>query len=158
MGLKNRTGINIGGLFMLKGISKYLSPELLMHLYKMGHGDELVLADAFFPGDTMNKRVIRADGIGVAALLDGILPLFTLDSYVSNPVLMMAVASNDKADPDVETSYRCVIDKYYPDTQPIGKLERFDFYERSRNAYAILMTGETTKYGNIIIKKGVIGV
>ncbi|MDA3939366.1 MAG: L-fucose mutarotase [Spirochaetia bacterium] len=143
---------------MLKGISKYLSPELLYHLYKMGHGDELVIADAFYPGDTMNKLVIRADGIGVVDLLNGILPLFNLDSYVSNPVQMMAVPSNDTPDPEVEKSYRSVIDQYYPDTQPIGKIERFEFYERSKKAYAILMTGETTKYGNIIIKKGVITV
>jgi L-fucose mutarotase len=143
---------------MLKGISKYLSPELLYHLYKMGHGDELVLADAFYPGDTMNKLVIRADGIGIVDLLDGILPLLNLDSYVSNPVLMMAVPSNDTPDPVVEISYRAVIDKYYPDTPPIGKLERFEFYERSKSAYAVLMTGETTKYGNIIIRKGVIPV
>ena len=143
---------------MLKGISKYLSPELLFHLYKMGHGDELVIADAFYPGDTMNPLVIRADGIGVVDLLNGILPLFTLDSYVSNPVQMMAVPSNDTPDPAVEKSYRDVIDKYYPDTLPIGKLERFEFYDRSKTAYAILMTGETTKYGNIIIKKGVIPV
>ena len=143
---------------MLKSISKYLSPELLFHLYKMGHGDELVLADAFYPGDTMNKLVIRADGIGVTDLLDGILPLITLDSFVSKPVLMMAVVAGDTPDPAVEASYRGVIDKYYPDTPPIAKLERFEFYERSRNAYAVLMTGETTKYGNIILKKGVITV
>ncbi len=143
---------------MLKGISKYLSPELLFHLYKMGHGDELVLADAFYPGDSMNKRVIRADGIGIVDLLDGILPLFSLDAYVSNPVLMMAVPSNDTPDRSVEESYRTVIDKYYPDTPQIGKLERFEFYERSKTAYAVVMTGETTKYGNIIIKKGVIQV
>ena len=104
----------------------------------------------------MNSLVIRADGIGVADLLNGILPLFTLDSYVSNPVHMMAVPSNDTPDPAVESSYRAVIDKYYPETAPIGKLERFEFYDRSKTAYAVLMTGETTKYGNIIIKKGVI--
>jgi len=143
---------------MLKGISKYLSPGLLFHLYKMGHGDELVLADAFYPGDTMNKLVIRADGIGIADLLDGILPLITLDSFVSKPVLMMAVVAGDTPDPAVEVSYREIIDKYYPDTPPIAKLERFEFYERSRNAYAVLMTGEARKYGNIILKKGVIPV
>lgn len=143
---------------MLKGISKYLSPELLFHLYKMGHGDELVLADAFFPGDTMSNRVIRADGIGIVDLMDGILPLITLDSFVSKQVLMMAVVAGDMPDPAVEASYRAVIDKYYPDTPPIAKLERFEFYERSKNAYAVVMTGETVKYGNIILKKGVIPV
>ena len=143
---------------MLKGISKYLSPELLFHLYKMGHGDELVLADAFFPGDTMSNRVIRADGIGIVDLMDGILPLITLDSFVSKQVLMMAVVAGDMPDPAVEASYRAVIDKYYPDTPPIAKLERFEFNERSKNAYAVVMTGETVKYGNIILKKGVIPV
>ena len=143
---------------MLKGISKYISPELLFHLYKMGHGDEIVLADAFYPGDTMNKLVIRADGLAIQDLIDGILPLFNLDSYVSNPVLMMAVPSNDIPDPEVERSYRTVIDKYYPDTPVIGKLERFEFYERSKSAYGIVMTGTTVKYGNIILKKGVIPV
>lgn len=143
---------------MLKGISRYLSPEMLFHLYKMGHGDELVLADAFYPGDTMNKLVIRADGIGIADLLDGILPLFNLDAYVSDPVLMMTIPPNDTVELLVEKSYRDVIDKFYPDTPPIGKLERFEFYERSKNAYAVVMTGETTKYANIIIKKGVIPV
>lgn len=143
---------------MLKGISKYLSPELLFHLYKMGHGDELVLADAFYPGDTMNKRVIRADGIGIVDLLDGILPLITLDSFVSKQVLMMAVVAGDTPDPAVEASYREAIDRYYPETPPIAKLERFEFYERSKNAYAVVMTGTTAKYGNIIIKKGVIPV
>ena len=143
---------------MLKGISKYLSPELIFHLYKMGHGDEIVLADAFFPGDTMNERVIRADGINIPDLLDGILPLITLDSFVSKPVLMMAVVPGDTPDPAVEASYREVIDKYYPDTPLIAKLERFEFYERSKSAYAVVMTGETVKYGNIILKKGVIPV
>ncbi len=143
---------------MLKGISKYLSPLLLFHLYKMGHGDEIVLADAFYPGDSMNNRVIRADGLEITDLLDGILPLFTLDSYVSNPVLMMAVPSGDTPDPEVEKSYRSVVDRYYPGTPAIGKLERFEFYERSKGAYAVVMTGTTVKYGNIILKKGVIPV
>jgi L-fucose mutarotase len=122
----------------------------------MGHGDEIVLGDAFFPGDTMNSRVIRADGIRIPALLDGILALMNLDSYVPHPAAMMAPASGDTLDDSVEKSYRAVIDRRWPGTPPIERVERFAFYERSKKAFAVLMTGETVKYGNIILKKGVI--
>ena len=141
---------------MLIGIDPVISPELLDALFRMGHGDEIVLADAFFPGNTFNSRVIRADGIRVPALLDGILALINLDSYVPKPVIMMAAASGDTLDPNVEKSYRAVIDKRWPGTPPVELLERFAFYERCTKAYAVVMTGETVKYGNIILKKGVI--
>ena len=116
---------------MLKGISPVLSPKLLEVLCRMGHGDEIVLADAHFPGETCGKRVIRADGLKIADLLDGILPLFVLDEYVDHPVFMMDVVKGDKLDPKVEKSYRDVIDKYYPETPKIKRVERFAFYEQS---------------------------
>lgn len=140
---------------MLIGISPVIGPELLSVLYRMGHGDEIVLADAHFPGETMGKRVVRADGILVTSLLDGILPLFALDTYVESPLIMMAPVSGDNLDPQVETSYRTMVDKHWPKTPHIQRIERFAFYERSRDAYAVVMTGETAKYGNIILKKGV---
>ncbi|MGC9469744.1 MAG: L-fucose mutarotase [Anaerolineae bacterium] len=140
---------------MLIGISPLMSPELLSVLYRMGHGDEIVLADAHFPGESCNARVIRADGLAVRDLLDAILPLFVLDSYVESPVVMMAPVPGDSLDPFVETSYRTVIDKHWPDTPPIARIERFEFYERARAAFAVVMTGETAKYGNVILKKGV---
>ena len=143
---------------MLIGIDPVISPELLDVLFRMGHGDEIVLADAFFPGDSMNSRVIRADGIKVPALLDGILALMNLDSYVSHPVAMMAPAPGDNLDESVEKSFRAAIDRHWPETPPIERVERFAFYERTKKAYAVLMTGETVKYGNIILKKGVIPV
>jgi len=141
---------------MLIGIDPVISPELLDVLFRMGHGDEIVLADAFFPGDSMNSRVIRADGIRVPALLDGILALMNLDSYVPHPVVMMAPVPGDTLDENVEKSFRAVIDKRWPGTAPIEHIERFAFYERTKKAFAVLMTGETVKYGNIILKKGVI--
>jgi L-fucose mutarotase len=141
---------------MLIGIDPVISPELLDILFRMGHGDELVLGDAFFPGNTFNSRVVRADGIRVPALLDGILGLINLDSYVPHPVIMMDAVPGDTLDPDVEKSYRAVIDKRWPGTPPVERIERFAFYERCKTAYAVLMTGETVKYGNIIVKKGVI--
>ncbi|RPI21574.1 MAG: fucose isomerase, partial [Acidobacteria bacterium] len=97
---------------MLKGISPNLSPELLGVLYRMGHGDEIVLADAHFPGETFGRRVIRADGLGVACLLDAILPLFELDSYVDAPVVMMEAVSGDHLYPAVERRYRESIDRH----------------------------------------------
>ncbi|MCX7656116.1 MAG: L-fucose mutarotase [Treponemataceae bacterium] len=143
---------------MLIGISPVIGPDLLTVLYRMGHGDELVLADAFFTGDSLNNRVIRADGLRIPALLDGILALINLDTYVKDPVIMMQPVPGDVLDPTVERSYREVIDKHWPTTPPIVRMERFAFYERARKAFAVVMTGETVKYGNIIIKKGVIPV
>jgi L-fucose mutarotase len=140
---------------MLIGISPLISPELLAMLHRMGHGDEIVLADAHFPGDTFGKRVLRADGLKIPDLLDAILPLFVLDSYVESPLIMMIPVPGDQLDPAVEASYRQAIDKHWPKTPPIHRMERFAFYERAKQSFAILMTGETAKYGNIILKKGV---
>ena len=141
---------------MLMGISPVISPELLDTLFRMGHGDEIVLADAFFPGNSINARVIRADGIRIPALLDGILALINLDSYVPHPLIMMTPVQGDALDESVEQSYRAVIDKRWPGIPPVKRIERFDFYDRAQKAFAVLMTGETVKYGNIILKKGVI--
>ena len=141
---------------MLIGINPVISPELLNTLFLMGHGDEIVLGDSFFPGLTMNSRVIRADGIRIPALLDGILALINLDSYVSHPVIMMAPTLGDDLDHSVEESYRAVIDRRWPGTQATERMERFAFYERAKKAFAVVMTGETVKYGNLILKKGVV--
>ncbi|NLO07765.1 MAG: L-fucose mutarotase [candidate division WS1 bacterium] len=140
---------------MLKGISPLISPQLLEVLARMGHGDEIVLADAHFPGETMNDRVLRADGLRIADLLDAILPIFELDSYVDDPLVMMAAVEGDTLDPSVEEAYRSAIDRHAPDAPAIGRIERFAFYDRARAAFAVVMTGETAKYGNIILKKGV---
>ena len=148
----------VGGTTMLIGVSPCISPELLSVLDRMGHGDEIVLADAFFPGDSCNARVIRADGIRIPALLDGILALMNLDSYDAAPVMMMAPVPGDALDPSVEAAYLAEIDKRWPDTPAIARIERFAFYERAKKAFAVVMTGETVKYANIILKKGVIPV
>lgn len=140
---------------MLIGISPLISPDLLAVLHRMGHGDEIVLADAHFPGETCGKRILRADGLKIPDLLDAILPLFALDTYVESPLIMMSAVSGDQLDPTVEASYRQAVDKYWLDTPPIQRIERFAFYDRAKQAFAVLMTGETVKYGNIILKKGV---
>ena len=139
---------------MLKGISPVLSPELLKILAEMGHGDEIVLADAHFPGHTFCKKVIRADGIRVADLLEGIIPLFELDSY-ADPLIMMAAVEGDSLDPEVEKCYMAAIRKSAPNAPAVKRIDRFAFYDRAEKAFACVMTGELAKYGNIILKKGV---
>jgi len=140
---------------MLKGISPLLSPELLATLCSMGHGDEIVLADAHFPGESCGQRVIRADGLKIAPLLEAILPLFELDSFVPDPIRMMDAVPGDNLDPAVESAYLVPIRKHAPNAPAIARVERFAFYEQAEEAFAVVMTGETAKYGNIILKKGV---
>ena len=141
---------------MLKGISPIISPKLLETLARMGHGDEIVFADAHFPGESLNENVIRADGLKIPDLLEAVLPLFELESYVDHPLIMMDAVKGDKLDIIVENSYLEVIQRSNPEIKEIHRIERFDFYDRAKTAFAIVMTGETAKYGNIILKKGVI--
>ncbi len=140
---------------MLIGISPLLGPELLAVLCRMGHGDEIVLADAHFPAESVNARVLRADGLRIAELLDAVLPLFAIDSYVPDPVVMMAPVQGDALDPTVHQRYREVVDRRHPGTAATTFVPRFDFYERTRKAFAVVVTGETAKYGNLLLKKGV---
>lgn len=140
---------------MLKGISPLISPDLLTVLHRMGHGDTIVLADAHFPGESLGPGVVRADGLHIADLLNAILPLFELDAYVDAPAVMMAAVEGDSLDPSVETAYRAAIDAHAPQTPPIARIDRFEFYDRARDAFAVVMTGETAKYGNIMLTKGV---
>lgn len=140
---------------MLKGISPLLSPELLATLCRMGHGEEIVLADAHFPAHEFNSNVIRADGLLIPDLLDAILPLFELDAYDPAPVLTMDAVEGDSLDPKVEGSYSEKIAKHSDLNPKISRLERFAYYERVRMAHAVVATGDVNKYANIILKKGV---
>jgi L-fucose mutarotase len=121
----------------------------------MGHGDEIVLADAHFPGETCNSRVLRADGLRIPPLIEAILPLFVLDAYVPDPIVMMAAVAGDSLDERVLASYRSAITRHAPEAPDAVFIDRFQFYDRARGAFAVVMTGETAKYGNIILKKGV---
>ncbi|MGZ0654849.1 L-fucose mutarotase [Coraliomargarita sp. W4R53] len=144
---------------MLNGISPLISPELLNALYRMGHGDEILLADAHFPGDTFGQRVIRADGLGIPEVLEAILPLLPLDPYVDAPLAMMAAVTGDSLDPTVEEAYRKAIVQGGVDMNvKIERVERFAFYERAKTNYAVIMTGEMAKYGNLILKKGLANI
>lgn len=136
---------------MLKGISPLISPELLKVLCEMGHGDEIVLADANFPAESMGQRVVRADGIGAAELLRAILPLFPLDQYF----VLMSVVPGDPTVPVIWDEYRAALTAYEPDAK-IQTIDRFAYYERAKKAYCIVATGESAQYANILLKKGVI--
>lgn len=141
---------------MLRGISTLISPDLLAVLHRMGHGDEITFADAHFPGESLGVRVVRADGLRIAALLDAVLPLFVLDTFVEAPLFMMEPVAGDSADPAVAAAYRAAIGRHCSPAPPITLVERFAFYERVRTrSFAVVATGETAKYGNIILKKGV---
>ncbi len=140
---------------MLKGIHPVISPELLKTLAEMGHGDEIVLADAHFPAHALHHKVIRADGVNVATLLTAISPLFEFDTYVDAPLIMMQAVTGDTLDPQVEQNYAAAIKSAVGNCPVLARIERFAFYERAKSAYAVVISGETAKYGNIILKKGV---
>jgi L-fucose mutarotase len=139
---------------MLKGISPYLSPELLKILCEMGHGDEILLADAHFPGHTLGQRTLRADGLTVPQMLDAILPLFELDKS-SAPLIMMQIDAGDSSDPTVEADYLAAVRRHAPKAPPPAQIKRQAFYDRAKSAYAVLITGELRAYGNILLRKGV---
>jgi L-fucose mutarotase len=139
---------------MLKGIHRCISPELLKVMAEMGHGDEIILADAHFPAHSVNPRVLRANGLDVTTMLEGMLPLLETDSYDA-PFVMMAAVEGDQLDPAVEEQYMAVIRRHVPSAQAPQRIDRFAFYERARSAYAVVVTGELRKYGNLLVKKGV---
>lgn len=144
---------------MLKNIPAILSPELLKTLCEMGHSDRIVIADGNFPAESMGKnaKVIRCDGHGVPELLDAILTLFPLDTYVEKPVSLMAVMEGDTAETPIWDEYKAIISKHDErGAQTVGEIERFDFYEQAKTAYAIVATGEKAIYANIMLQKGVV--
>lgn len=144
---------------MLKGISPVLSPDLLKALAEMGHSDRLVIADGNFPAESIgrNSIVIRADGHGVPEILDAVLALLPLDSYVEKPVSLMAVMESDTCGtPSIWNTYKEIIEKYEPENNGVLMVDRFDFYEQAKEAYLIIATGETAIYANIMLQKGVV--
>jgi L-fucose mutarotase len=141
---------------VLKKISPLISPELLKTLAEMGHGDELVLADGNFPSASIAQRLLRADGHGVPKLLEAILQLLPLDTFVEHPVALMAVVPGHNYKPTIWDEYRKIILASGEPFTDFEYIERFAFYDRARKAFAVLATGETSLYANIILKKGVI--
>ena len=144
---------------MLKGIPKILSPELLKVLCEMGHSDRLVISDGNFPAESMGKNaiVIRCDGHGVPEILEAILKVFPLDTYVEKPMNLMEVMPGDNVETPIWDTYKEIVAKYDGrGADAIGNIERFAFYEEARTAYAIIATGESALYANVMLQKGVV--
>ena len=144
---------------MLKGIPKILSPELLKVLCEMGHSDRLVIADGNFPSESMGKnvKVIRCDGHGVPELLEAILTVFPLDTYVETPVSLMQVMPGDNVETPIWDEYKEIVSRFDErGEKAIGQTERFAFYDETKTAYAIIATGESALYANIMLQKGVV--
>ncbi|MBQ9063627.1 MAG: fucose isomerase [Eubacterium sp.] len=144
---------------MLKGIPKILSPELLKVLAEMGHSDRIVIGDGNFPAESMGRDaiVIRMDGHGVPEILDAILQLFPLDAYVEHPVNLMEVMPGDPVETPIWDTYKEIIAKYDDrGADAVGTIERFAFYEEAKKAYAVIATGESALYANVILQKGTI--
>lgn len=142
---------------MLKGIPQILSPELLMVLCEMGHGDRIVIADGNFPAESVGKDsiVIRCDGHGVPEILDAILKLFPLDTNAEKPVNLMEVTPGDDVETPIWDTYKDLVAKYDErGEKAFGTIERFAFYDEARKAYAIIATGEKALYANIMLQKG----
>ena len=139
---------------MLKGVNPIISPELLKILCEMGHGDEIVIADANFPGVTCAKRLIRSDGHSGTAILEAVLSLFPLDKVADKNSFLMAVSEKNMPNPPIWKEYEDIMKQYEEDNVKTEELERQAFYERAKNAFAVVQTGEKALYANIILKKG----
>ncbi|KAB0346911.1 hypothetical protein FD754_011768 [Muntiacus muntjak] len=148
-------------MVVLKGVPALLSPELLFALARMGHGDEIVLADVNFPSSSIcrgGQEEIRADGLGIPQLLEAVLQLLPLDTYVESPAVVMELMPSDRKRgllTPVWTNYQSILSKAGYEGS-LGMVERFAFYERAKKAFAVVATGETALYGNLILKKGVL--
>jgi L-fucose mutarotase len=143
---------------MLKGIPSIISPELLKILCEMGHTDELTIGDGNFPGHTYGKKVIRMDGHGVPEILDAILQLYPLDTYVDHPVTLMGVVRGDDVKTPIWDKYKEIVAKHDErGAACFEEIDKWDFYDRTKNqSSVVIMTGEKELYANIILKKGVV--
>jgi L-fucose mutarotase len=141
---------------MLKGLDPLLHADLLYVLAAMGHGDELAIVDRNFPAVSFGARVVRLDGIGAPRALQAILTVFPLDDFVDTPAIRMETLGNPADEPAVCREFREVIDRVEGPRWELGKLDRFAFYDRTRAAFAVVVTGESRLYGNLLLTKGVI--
>ena len=141
---------------MLKGIPDSISPDLMHALMNMGHGDEIVLADAHFPASSHAQRLIRADGLRLSTLLSSIMKFFPIDTFVEDHAVVMQVVDPKLDEPSIWDQFLQILSKSEGDWVSLTPIERFSFYNRSKSAYAVVATGETDFYANLILKKGVV--
>ncbi len=142
---------------MLRNIPPILSPDVLWTLRAMGHGDDLVIADANFPATALGERCHRLDGLTATDVLQAVLTVLPLDRFVPDPALVMGVVNDPDAVPLIVAEFQDITTATADNPVTLAKLERFAFYDRAESAFAIIQTGETRLCGNIILKKGVIG-
>ncbi|SFS74225.1 RbsD/FucU family protein [Paenibacillus sp. BC26] len=140
---------------MLFGIPSIISPELMKILMEMGHGDELVLADGNFPAVSCAQRLVRADGHRIIDFLEAVLPLFPLDYAVKQPCAVMSLLPGQET-PVVWQTYGDTIERLSGNFAGLEYIDRFDFYERAKKAFAVVITSDTAFKGNLILKKGVV--
>ncbi len=143
---------------MLKGVPSAISPELMHVLMRMGHGDDLVLADGNFPAETNARHLVRADGHSMTTMLDAILRFFPIDTFVESPVLVMKPVDPKAPEPPIWDEFRSLLSRHEQRTVPLQAVERFEFYDLTKRAFAIVSTSETAIYANLILKKGVVPV
>lgn len=141
---------------MLKGIPKILSPELLKIIMEMGHTDEIVISDGNFPAGTYSQRLIRLDGHNVPEILEAILKFMPLDTYVEKPAVLMEVVKGDPVVPKIWDKYREIVKSNYEKFTDFEYMDKWKFYERSKKAYAVVVTGESAIYANVLLRKGVV--
>jgi L-fucose mutarotase len=141
---------------MLKGIDPLLHADLLHVLRAMGHGDELAIVDANFPAASMGRRVVRADGVSATRMLAAVLSVLPLDDFVDAPCARMEVVGDPDAVPEICGEFQAIVDRVEGRPVALAKLERFAFYARAREAFALVQTGESRLYGNLLLKKGVV--
>ena len=146
---------------MLRNIDNRLNADVIRCLRAMGHGDDLIICDTNFPADsvarhTVTGELLRMDNLTAAEAIDAILSVMPLDSFVDKPASRMEIVGSPTEIPPVQQEVQKVIDKWEGKSWPMGQVERFAFYEKARNAYAVIVTGETRFYGCFILKKGVI--
>ena len=140
---------------MLKRIPAILSPDLLHALRAMGHGDEIALVDANYPAESAGPPVIRLDGVGMNDLIEAVLTLMPLDTYVDDQAFAMEVVGDPNKREQTHKDFDALVKKHEP-TMKLSLIERSAFYERVKGAYALVQTGERRLYGNILLKKGII--
>jgi L-fucose mutarotase len=142
---------------MLENVPPIISPDLMHVLMSMGHGDEIVFGDGNFPAASNAQRLVRADGHGVTELLEAVLQFFPLDTYEPEPALVMQVVPGDDVDPVIWDQYEGIIREATGRNLELGHIDRHEFYARSRGAFAVVATGETALYANLLLVKGVVG-
>ena len=144
-----------GGLFMLRNIPKILPPDLVRDMMMMGHSDFMIIADANFPGAAHAKRLIRMDGVMIPALLEAVLQVFPLDTFVPDPVRLMRNLPTEPV-PEIWETYRALLNRYDGGEafKDFAFIDRLPFYAEAERAYVIIQTGDESRYGNIILQKG----